>query len=227
VFTWRPRPATRRVILHGGTTTLDAPAYPMLLAKGRAKGLLSVGYHFVIERCGTVCSGRPLEAVGSHTSGYNEDSVGVFMAGPGPFCPEQRQALAGLMFRLRVLYPGLPLIGHKELPRTRSHQCPDVDMDELRSFIEREISTMATEPTKTPKASGDGSHLTAQQQLLVDYMKAGRTLTTQIALVQLGIMSLSSRIAELRAMGYDIQSERKEDFHGSSYYSYTLADADQ
>jgi hypothetical protein len=210
VFLWRPRLVTSRVILHAGPGNYDT-----LLANGRRMGLLGVGYHFVIDTLGGVQTGRPLEAIGTHTPGHNSDSIGVWLV--HPFSLAQRQALAGLMFRLECLYGRsvLTLVGHKEVHRTRSHNCPDLDMTDLREFIYEENKAL------TP-ATPD---LTTQQQLVVNYLRAGHTLSTQIAMVSLGIASLSSRIAELRALGFNIQSEEARDYHGRRYLKYTLAPA--
>lgn len=64
--------------------------------------------------------------------------------------------------------------------------------------------------------------LSTQNQLILDYLKAGRTLSNQIAIVNLGIGSLSKRIAELREMGHKIKSEWAEDHFKKRYVRYTL-----
>lgn len=207
MFHWRPRPLTARVILHGGPGDYD-----FLLAEGRRRGLLGVGYHFVIDTLGGITSGRPLEAIGSHTPGHNEDSVGVWLA--HPFSEDQRKALAQVLHRLECLFGHLSLVAHKELPRSRSKSCPSLDMDDLRNFIRKENSAL------TPSTPD----LSTQQQLIVNYLRAGHTLSTQIAMVSLGIASLSSRVAELRALGFPINSEEARDYHGRRYLKYTLAE---
>lgn len=215
---WRPRDRTHRVILHDAHA-LVPDAYDYLLAKGRSKGLLAVGYHFVIETNGAVKSGRPLEAVGSHTHGHNEDSVGVCLA--LPFSEAQRLALAGLVHRLQVLYAiPLSIVGHKEVHRTRSPDCPPLDMKDLRQFIRKEIARIMT--TTTPPGVPAPNELSTQQALIVSYLQKGHTLTTQIAMVSLGIQSLSSRVAELRKLGYEIEADPAKDYHGRSYLKYRL-----
>lgn len=67
--------------------------------------------------------------------------------------------------------------------------------------------------------------LSPQAQLLLDYMGQGRSLTNLIALTVLGVGSVSTRIAELRALGYDIKSEPCEDHRGKRYVKYSLAAA--
>lgn len=63
-----------------------------------------------------------------------------------------------------------------------------------------------------------------QLQLLINYLKQGRTLTNLIALATLGVGSVSSRIAELRKMGMEIEDEWKEDAKRRRYKTYWLKD---
>lgn len=65
--------------------------------------------------------------------------------------------------------------------------------------------------------------LTTQQQIVVDYLQEGRTLTNMVAISCLGVGSLSSRIAELRKLGYDIEVETDVDRFERHYRKYRLA----
>lgn len=65
--------------------------------------------------------------------------------------------------------------------------------------------------------------LTQQQQVVMDYLSRGRTLTNKVALTCLGVGSLSSRIAELRRMGYVIVDAFEEDrLTGRLFKKYNL-----
>lgn len=64
--------------------------------------------------------------------------------------------------------------------------------------------------------------LSAQNRLLVEYMQAGRTLTNHVALLELKIGSLSSRISELRRFGWPVKISSKRDHYGRRYYAYSL-----
>lgn len=59
----------------------------------------------------------------------------------------------------------------------------------------------------------------------MEYLQAGRSLTNQIALNNLGIGSLTSRIAELRKKGYAITDTVEKDFHDKDYKKYALKGA--
>lgn len=65
-----------------------------------------------------------------------------------------------------------------------------------------------------------------QRRLVLDYLLAGRRLSNLIAITNLGVGSLTSRVAELRRDGYNIQSETKSDHGGKRYVSYWLDPAD-
>lgn len=70
-------------------------------------------------------------------------------------------------------------------------------------------------------------NLSEQQKVVLEYLQGGRTLTNKVALTCLGVGSLSSRIAELRRLGYDIVDELAEDkLTGRNYKKYDLAGAE-
>lgn len=71
------------------------------------------------------------------------------------------------------------------------------------------------------------SSLTTQQKLIVDYLMQGRTLTNMVAMTCLGVGSLTSRIAELRKLGYDIEDtmDTTSDPHGRAFKKYWIAAA--
>lgn len=67
--------------------------------------------------------------------------------------------------------------------------------------------------------------LTPQQQVVIDYLQRGRTLTNKVALTCLGVGSLSSRVAELRRLGYQITTALEEDALTGRYFKkYNLAE---
>ncbi len=41
----------------------------------------AIGYHYLIDRDGTVANGRPLEQVGAHVKGHNSNSIGIALIG--------------------------------------------------------------------------------------------------------------------------------------------------
>jgi len=76
--------------------------------------------------------------------------------------------------------------------------------------------------TNEPDSLG-GRLLTPQQDRVLAYLKEGKTLTNKVALTCLDVGSLSSRIAELRKLGYKINAEMKQDHAERGYKAYKLA----
>lgn len=226
VVTYRPRPSTTRIILMDSHTDLSVRSVTALLrVQGRAMGLLDIGYHFLIDLDGLVQETRPRWAMGSHTPGYNDDSVGVCLIGgrdpegepEDNFTEVQLLALKDLVAELRAGFGWLPVVGKTELPRYKRREVanPALDINWLRREVLPE--TKETWVSKTPE-----KHTQTSQQVVLEYLMAGRTLTQQVALACLGIGSLTSRIAELRRKGYKIKGEWRVDRFDRRYMAYDL-----
>lgn len=95
----------------------------------RRKGLLSLGYHFVIRTDGTVEPGRDLSIPGAHARGQNQFSVGVCLIGKVGELPtdEQRLSILELVRQMELNYPGIQMVGHSDLPNV-SKACPGFDV---------------------------------------------------------------------------------------------------
>lgn len=94
----------------------------------RKRGLLSLGYHFVIRRDGKVEPGRSLDVPGVHTRSYNQLSLGVCIIGASTEHPtvQQHAAMANLIRELELNYPGAEVVGHRDLnPKVN---CPPFDV---------------------------------------------------------------------------------------------------
>lgn len=87
----------------------------------------TIGYHLVISPSGRVFAGRPLNALGAHTKGFNTGSVGICLMGNFQFEQPTSAALEALHDVRVELVPGgatVPLRGHKEHPGHGSSACP-------------------------------------------------------------------------------------------------------
>lgn len=96
----------------------------------KERGFSCIGYNFVIDLDGTVEVGRPLTIDGAHcnTAGvsglsYNKHSIGICYVGgldkkgnpADTRTPEQKKALANLVYDLLEKYPGIvEVIGHRD-----------------------------------------------------------------------------------------------------------------
>lgn len=104
-----------------------------------SRGWRDIGYHYVVQRDGTVEEGRPIEMSGAHTKGHNFDSIGVCYIGGvesekknGKWIPkdtrtdEQKEALVDLLCQLKDTYGGT-IYGHNNFS---SKSCPCFDAKE-------------------------------------------------------------------------------------------------
>jgi N-acetyl-anhydromuramyl-L-alanine amidase AmpD len=88
------------------------------------RGWKDIGYHFLIDRDGTLALGRPVDQVGAHTQGHNTGTIGVSLFGgfgssatdefSDNFTPEQDKALRSLIETLSSLYGIKKVSGHNE-----------------------------------------------------------------------------------------------------------------
>lgn len=90
----------------------------------RDRGWKDIGYHFLIDRDGTLALGRPIDQVGAHTQNHNTGTIGISMFGgfgsaatdsfSDNFTPEQDKALRALIKDLSALYKIKKVSGHNE-----------------------------------------------------------------------------------------------------------------
>jgi len=101
-------------------------------------GWSDIGYHYVIDRDGTVAKGRPLAKTGAHTRGRNRDTVGVCLIGghgsastddfSDNFTPEQDEALRHLLTSLMQTYNTISKVsGHNQYA---AKACPGFSVPE-------------------------------------------------------------------------------------------------
>jgi len=100
------------------------------------RGWSDIGYHILIDRPGVILEGRPIERMGAHVSGKNENSIGVSLFGAidglvdddflDNFTEAQDKALREVIDALQEKYgPGLKLSGHNEYA---NRACPTFDV---------------------------------------------------------------------------------------------------
>ena len=96
------------------------------------RGWSDIGYHYLIDRDGTVVEGRPIEKAGAHVKNHNSHSVGISLFGghggdqddsfEEHFTPEQDRALRKLLAQLQMEYPSIKSIrGHNAVS---AKMCP-------------------------------------------------------------------------------------------------------
>ena len=104
------------------------------------RAFIDIGYHWVIERDGTVKQGRPIDDWGAHVKGHNHESIGICLVGglnekgwpEDNFTPLQKRMLKFLLGGCLQLWPEAEVKGHYELNNNKDCPCFDVE-DWLRA----------------------------------------------------------------------------------------------
>lgn len=81
--------------------------------------------------------------------------------------------------------------------------------------------------SELPNYDAIKSQLMPQEILLLDYLMAGRNISNQIAVNNLGIGSLTKRVSELSKQGIPIKSEWRRDHFNRRYKIYYIEDKDR
>ncbi len=101
----------------------------------KARGYAQCGYHWYIDREGTIKEGRPEKLAGAHVRHYNQHAIGVCYEGgldekgrpKDTRTPEQKAALWFLLEDLKKDYPKAKIVGHRDFPHV-AKQCPCFDV---------------------------------------------------------------------------------------------------
>lgn len=99
----------------------------------KARGFATIGYHWVIYLDGTIHEGRPEEQIGAHTTGQNQNSIGICYIGgtdangkaKDTRTDKQKVALIALVNELKEKYPKASVHGHCEFA---AKACPSFDV---------------------------------------------------------------------------------------------------
>ncbi len=97
----------------------------------KARGFAQIGYHWYIDREGTIHQGRSEKLAGAHVRHYNQHALGVCYEGgldekgkpADTRTPEQKAALWFLLEDLHRDYPNAKIVGHRDFPNV-AKQCP-------------------------------------------------------------------------------------------------------
>jgi len=130
------RKETNYIVIHSTQTKPNANINIRTVDEWhRKRGMLKVGYHFLIRREGLIEVGRGPNDIGAHTKDHDSDSVSVCMAGGlntrGITAPDytegQLESLFVLVMTLKHMYPDAEVVGHRDLSKT---ECPSFDVKE-------------------------------------------------------------------------------------------------
>ena len=140
------------IVVHCTATRVDVDfSQKDLLRSHRTRGMTCVGYHFYIRKDGFIWSTRPLEQVGAHARGHNQNSIGIAYEGgldeqghPADTRTQQQKfSMRALIRTLKKDFSITRVCGHRDLspdkngngvvePSEWLKQCPcfDVATDE-------------------------------------------------------------------------------------------------
>lgn len=150
------------------------------------RGWSDCGYHYLIDRDGTLVEGRPLERTGAHAKGHNTGSVGISLFGghggnvsdhfADNFTEDQDRALRALISKLKADHPITKIIGHNEVA---NKACP--------TFVVRDWLAKAPAVAQAP--------MVASQQRT----RPAQSRTVQTTVVQ-GVSAAGGAIAALQSL---------------------------
>ena len=124
------------IIIHCTATRADRSfSVQSLEASHKARGFITIGYHYYITRDGQVHPCRPESMVGAHARHHNAHSIGICYEGgldargiPADTRTDaQKRSMAALLRSLRLDYPDACIIGHRDLPGVKK-ACPCFDV---------------------------------------------------------------------------------------------------
>lgn len=104
----------------------------------QSQGWAGIGYHYLVQKDGSIWRGRPEDVMGAHCSGHNAHSLGVCAEGDyerEEMPAAQEAAIVRLVQDLLRRYPGARILGHRELVPTL---CPgrNYPLDRIRAAVE-------------------------------------------------------------------------------------------
>lgn len=127
----------RKIVLHHSAcigNNCNAAAYASFHVNSR--GWAGIGYHYVIEKDGTINQCNHDTTISAHCAGQNNDSIGVSLSGDftkEPLTDTQRLPLIWLLKHLRQKYGNLDITQHKDFSPTA---CPgQVNFPQLKKLV--------------------------------------------------------------------------------------------
>lgn len=177
----------------------------------------NIGYHYLVDRDGTVTEGRPIEKTPAAQRGHNTGSVAIALWGGHAgeqddlfeehFTPAQDRALRKLIASLRLEYPSIKKVrGHNEVSASKACPCFQVSkwMNGAETIKKPErtkvtqtktiqSSTVAKAATLAPPVIASVGGLEWQKLLIMGVFGL-------IALVALGVIDIE-RIRKFNSQG--------------------------
>jgi len=173
------------------------------------RGWSDIGYHYLIDRDGTLVEGRPVERMGAHVRGHNDGTIGVCLLGghgssatdafDDHFTPAQARALLKLIRSLEAEHGDLAVTGHNDYA---AKACPGFKVDRWLDGAPPERASLAQSRTLKMSAVAKGAAVVQPVVAGVaglPWQTVGiLAMAALVALVATGIIDIE-RIAKWRA----------------------------
>ena len=99
------------------------------------RAFMDIGYHWVIERDGSIQQGRNIDDWGAHVKGHNHESVGICLVGglndngwpDDNYTGQQKRMLKFLVKGCQGLWPEAVVKGHYHFNEDKDCPCFDID----------------------------------------------------------------------------------------------------
>lgn len=132
IYQGNARHPVKEVIIHCSATPLSwmkdsrtsQKVAEIALWHTRDNGWKAIGYHWLIDRDGTVAKGRAETVVGAHVAGHNSGTIGICLIGGGGsketdlfahnYTSAQREALLKLIGQIKGRTPIQKITGHNQ-----------------------------------------------------------------------------------------------------------------
>lgn len=139
----KDRDRTELLVVHCSATNPKADVGKREITQWHLRrGFVTIGYHFVIRRDGTLETGRRESEIGAHVAGHNANSIGICLVGgvdlmgkpEDNFTAAQYETLRVLLGQLKARYAEAKILGHRDLAQDRHcgrRNCPSFDVSKI------------------------------------------------------------------------------------------------
>ena len=162
------------------------------------RGWSDIGYHFLIDRDGSVLPGRPIERTGAHVKGHNTGTIGIALFGghgssendyfEDNFTPAQDFALRQLLHKLQAEYGIKKVTGHNQYA---AKACPGFNVP--RWLAKKPPRKMAESTTLGAAGVGGASVITVAGSAVGGLNDTAQIIVVVGALVALAALAWIAR----------------------------------
>lgn len=127
----------------------------------KGRGWHGFGYHYLIDRDGTIGKGRPETTVGAHVAGHNTGSIGISLVGghgankddpfERNFTPQQSAALQELIDDIKTRADIKRIRGHSEVA---NKACPGFNVRKWHASTKEQMPRTSLMQSTTVQAAG-------------------------------------------------------------------------